>query len=81
MLFTNMTTGEESLYHADSKSVGEGIGAFVGHKTLYVFAFAEKCRYPQVFVMTYPGFAVICKLGKNILTKYCFHYLFKKLHF
>lgn len=65
MLFINITTGEEALYHADNKSVGEGVRTFSGHKTLSVFAFAEKCRFPRVFIMTCPNFARVCLLSKE----------------
>lgn len=56
-IFYNLNTQNEQLFVANSPSLnGDGIGEIRGHKSLYVFAYSENCKYPRVFVKTYPGF-------------------------
>lgn len=41
----------------------------LGHKSLQIFAFAEKTSHPRIFLLTYPEFKIMTIL-QGILRKY-----------
>lgn len=56
LVFINLITGQEQLYRANNKKMGDGIQCVAGHKSFSVFAFAEKCLSPRIFILMYPDF-------------------------
>lgn len=58
ILFTSLTTGEETFYRADLAN-GDGVSCIAGHKVFPIFAFAEKCWSARIFIVSYPEFTRI----------------------
>lgn len=60
MRFLHLGTQETAQYRADNPISGEGIFCYDGHKSQYIFAFAEKTtRNPKILVKSYPSFKTI----------------------
>lgn len=55
-MFYNLTTQEELTYTANNAKSGDGVATIAGHRTLNIFAFAEKRTNPSIFIKTYPNF-------------------------
>lgn len=66
--FCNLISSEEHLYAANTREQGEGVRCYIGHRVLPIFAFAETCANPNVYVHTYPDFVRICTLSGTKIT-------------
>lgn len=66
--FYNVYTNDELQLDVNFPSVnGDGVGILEGHRTLYVFCYAENCRYPSLYIKNYPAFKTLAKIsGKTI---------------
>lgn len=62
MMFIDLETHKRQLYRANSRENGEGVRCYTGHQMLPLFAFAESCPNPNIYVYTYPEFNSICVL-------------------
>jgi hypothetical protein len=62
IFFTNLTTGVDSFYRADSKENGDGISCLAGHKVFSIFAFAELGWNARIFILSYPDFTKVSVL-------------------
>lgn len=56
---TSKPDKEDVIYHAVSDIRGDGVDCICAHRCLSCFAFSEKCRYPRIFIFTYPAFESI----------------------
>lgn len=68
LVFINLVTEREVIYTANnsnSQKTGDGIKYFAGHRSLSIFAFAENCYNPNVYVHSYPEFGQIAVLESN----------------
>ncbi|XP_053698844.1 cilia- and flagella-associated protein 43 [Sabethes cyaneus] len=70
ILLWNLTTKTESYYRAVDKTSGEGVSCLTGHKSFSIYAFAEKCISPRIFINDYPNNSVLYILqgGENIFS-------------
>lgn len=66
ILFYNLTNGQQKCYKANSPAAGDGCRYVTGHRSYYLFAFAERCFNPRILVMTYPDFGLVSKLTGKI---------------
>ncbi|XP_057663205.1 cilia- and flagella-associated protein 43 [Diorhabda carinulata] len=58
--FYHLNTKDEKMMVANSPNGnGDGINEVRGHKTHYVFAYAENCNNARIFVKNYPNFETI----------------------
>ncbi|XP_030768231.1 cilia- and flagella-associated protein 43 [Sitophilus oryzae] len=61
--FINITTSEEHQLMLNNHYVnGDGVKCLTGHSTLYIFAYAENCHEPFIYVRSYPEFIILAKL-------------------
>lgn len=63
IVFLNINTKQEKFYRANMKPNGDGVRYATGHRSHYVFAFAEKCYNPRILVLTYPDFTRVTTLS------------------
>ncbi|KAF5280666.1 hypothetical protein FQA39_LY05314 [Lamprigera yunnana] len=63
--FFNIFTKQQILYNANNKEVGEGVGPFTGHRTLSIFASADRCRFPIIRIQKIPSLTEVFKLDKG----------------
>lgn len=62
ILFTNLASGSDSYYRADSKENGDGVSCLTGHKNFPIFAFAELGWNARIFILSFPDFAKVSVL-------------------
>ncbi|XP_055684222.1 cilia- and flagella-associated protein 43 [Lutzomyia longipalpis] len=72
IVFTDISTGNEKTYRADSFERGDGISCIAGHRSLQIFALAEFSQTPSILVQSYPGFETICRLQSTGVTNYLY---------
>ncbi|CAH1176208.1 unnamed protein product [Phaedon cochleariae] len=61
--FIELPSGKELSFTANFHSGnGDGIATMTGHRSIYVFAYAENCKSPICYIKTYPSFEVIAKI-------------------
>uniref|UniRef100_A0A1Q3G5D0 Cilia- and flagella-associated protein 43 n=1 Tax=Culex tarsalis TaxID=7177 RepID=A0A1Q3G5D0_CULTA len=59
ILLVNVNTREESFYRATDRASGEGVSCLNGHKSFNIYAFAESCPRPRIFIVAYPENSVL----------------------
>lgn len=65
--FLNIHTNDELKLDVNFPSVnGDGVGVLEGHRSIYVFCYAENCRYPSMYIKNYPAFKTIVKIPGKI---------------
>nr|CAD7414709.1 unnamed protein product [Timema poppensis] len=47
------------IYYANCEEHGDGVQCLAGHRTMPMFAFAEKCYNPRILLFSYPDFTPI----------------------
>lgn len=63
LIFLNLNNGQQKFYKANNEVTGDGVRYVAGHKSYYMFAFAEKCYNPRIIIMTYPDFGRVMTLS------------------
>ncbi|XP_076260442.1 cilia- and flagella-associated protein 43 [Rhynchophorus ferrugineus] len=62
--FIDLSTGERHQMMSNNHwKDGDGIKCVTGHCNLFIFAYAELCQEPFIFVRSYPEFHVVAKLS------------------
>lgn len=59
ILLVNVNTQVESFYRATDRASGEGVSCLNGHKSFNIYAFAESCPQPRIFIVAYPDNSVL----------------------
>lgn len=59
ILLMNVISKQETFYRATDRSNGEGVSCLAGHKTFSIFAFAEACVLPRIFIVAYPDNSIL----------------------
>ncbi|GAB0093714.1 uncharacterized protein DMENIID0001_088880 [Sergentomyia squamirostris] len=73
IVFTDISTGNEKHYRADSFERGVGISCIAGHRSLQIFALAEFSQTPSILIQSYPSFETIYRLQNKesgLITNY-----------
>ncbi|KAG5881166.1 hypothetical protein JTB14_024580 [Gonioctena quinquepunctata] len=62
-VFINLHSHEEHTFIANSRTGnGDGISVLRGHKSSYLFAYAENCKGAAIYIKSYPNFQLAKKL-------------------
>lgn len=61
IVFYNINQKKQSFYWCWNHDTGEGVRCLSAHKTLSVFAFAEKIIQPRILVFSYPSMSKIAE--------------------
>ncbi|XP_035446277.2 cilia- and flagella-associated protein 43 [Spodoptera frugiperda] len=69
IIIFNYKTNTEMVYVANNQERGDGVDVLGGHRS-YMFAFAEKVRYPRVFIIAYPSLSVVAELKDMDVNRY-----------
>nr|CAD7395214.1 unnamed protein product [Timema cristinae] len=59
ILFYDIGLKKNFIYNANCEEHGDGVQCLAGHRTMPMFAFAEKCYNPRILLFTYPNFTPI----------------------
>ncbi|XP_065080968.1 cilia- and flagella-associated protein 43 [Ochlerotatus camptorhynchus] len=59
ILLMNVISKQETFYRATDRTSGEGVSCLAGHKSFSIFAFAECCVCPRIFIVAYPDNSVL----------------------
>ncbi|XP_055586101.1 cilia- and flagella-associated protein 43 isoform X2 [Uranotaenia lowii] len=62
ILLYNIGSSAESFYRATDESSGRGVSCLTGHRNFSIYAFAESCTLPKIFVVAYPANSVLFNL-------------------
>ncbi|XP_055617976.1 cilia- and flagella-associated protein 43 isoform X2 [Toxorhynchites rutilus septentrionalis] len=65
ILLLDVATRKESFYRATDHANGQGVACLTGHKSFSIYAFAESCARPRIFIVAYPENAILFVLDSD----------------
>ncbi|XP_022821097.1 cilia- and flagella-associated protein 43 isoform X2 [Spodoptera litura] len=69
IILFNYKTNTEMIYVANNQEKGDGVDVLGGHRS-YMFAFAEKVRYPRIFIISYPSLTTVVEIKDMDVNRY-----------